>query len=46
MDKQRFTWEDWDALSPERRDQIQKEVAAIEDPNHGWGESQDSDEGS
>ena len=36
------TWEDWDALSPEERDPIQKEVASMERPDSPWGTYQPS----
>jgi hypothetical protein len=39
-----FTPEDWEALPPEERDQIQKEVAAMERPDSPWGTYR-SDEG-
>lgn len=46
MTDKRFTWDDWNALSPERRDEIQKEAAAMEDPDSIWGRPRKNDDAS
>jgi hypothetical protein len=42
MNKQRFGPDEWNALSPEEKDRLQREAAALEDPSTPWNTYQPS----